>query len=331
MELDFVDVLFTAIALLILVIPGFILAKVKVLGQGADKVISNVVLYGCLPFLMFTCFQKYEYSSRIGINMLITFALAVAVHLIMVLLLKFCVKSSDEKKLKVLRFASVFGNCGFMGIPFLQTLFFNSSLLGEMLIYSAVINAVFHVLSWTLGVYLISGDKAQISPKKVFLNPVIIATILGFILFIALKKPLVNVFENGSTLQSIISKIMSSFDMFALSITPLSMTVIGIKIAGLKFKALFNEKLSYANAIFKLIVMPLIVIALTLFLPIDKQVKVVVFLLLAMPTATTSTLFAIKYDGDAEFGAVCVLQSTVLSIITIPLMYLLFNTLLGLV
>ncbi len=331
MELSFLDVLLSVISLFILILPTFILAKCKLVGENSAKALSTIVLYASSSALMFTCFQKYEYSARIGWNMLIIFGLTVFIHLAMILLIKFCLKISNQEKLKVLRYATTFGNCGFMGIPFIQTLFYGTSVLGEMLIYAAVINAAFNLISWTLGVYLISGDAKQMSVKKIALNPVIIATVLGFIAFITIKKPIVNLCEEGTTGYSILSKIMTSFDMLGSSVTPLSMMVLGIKLANINLKRLFTEGLAYLNSAFKLVIMGLVVIASVLFLPIDEEVKYAIFLLLCMPTATSATLFALKFDGDADFATVCVLQSTVLSIITIPLMFLLFKGLLGIV
>jgi predicted permease len=96
-----------------------------------------------------------------------------------------CVRNKDNQaKLNCLRFASVFGNCGFIGLPMIQSLFTGQSCLGEATIYCAVMISVFNILTWTLGVYMITKDKSYISVKKIILNPTIISVILGFILFI---------------------------------------------------------------------------------------------------------------------------------------------------
>ena len=84
MQLEFIDVLTTVIALVILVIPGFLLAKTKVLPEKADSVVSNIVLYGCQPVMLFMSFQNKEFSSELAVNMLIVAAGAAAVHLIMI-------------------------------------------------------------------------------------------------------------------------------------------------------------------------------------------------------------------------------------------------------
>ena len=62
LQLNFIDVLLTVASLVILTLPGFILAKTKIFGKEADKALSGLVLYGCQPMLMFVGFQKTKTS-----------------------------------------------------------------------------------------------------------------------------------------------------------------------------------------------------------------------------------------------------------------------------
>jgi predicted permease len=68
---------------------------------------------------------------------------------------------------------------------------------------------------------------------------------------------------------------------------------------------------------------------LVAFLPISPIIKYTVFFLMSMPSATSTTLFAVKFKGDAENGAVMVLLSSILCVATIPLMFLIFSGLFG--
>ena len=85
-----------------------------------------------------------------------------------------------------------------MGLPFLQSLFTDASLQAELVIYCAVILAVFNILNWTFGVYIITGDKKEISLKKVLLNPVIISVVLSLAVFFIMQKPLVEMAAVGT-------------------------------------------------------------------------------------------------------------------------------------
>ena len=327
MEIKFIDVLITVIFLILLAAPGFIFAKLKMLPEKAAETISTIVLYCCQSVLVIMSFQKRAFDPQIGLNMLWVALIALCVHLIMFAILKLVfIKKSADAKIRVLKFASVFSNCGFMGFPFLQSLFSgNDELLAEIMIYGAVIIAVFNLLTWTFGVYIMTGDKTQVSFKKIALNPVIISLVIGFVLFVALPSPIVDLAADGSTLDGILTKFMQSMNYLADMVTPCSMIVIGIRLANVNLKQLFLDKSAYISAFFKLVVMSLVAISVVAILPVDVTVKYAIFFLLSMPSATNTAMFAVKFGGDGDFASVCVLLSTSLSVITIPLLYLMVS------
>lgn len=329
MEISFLTVLISVVSLIVMAVPGFLLAKFKMLPEKASEALSAVVLYGCQPLLVFMSFQSYEYSPEIGLNMLIVLGLSVAVHFIMIGIAVLAFRNKEDARNKTMRYASVFANCGFMGIPFLSMLFSGRPEAGEIMIYASVVIAVFNVLNWTVGVFFMTGDFKNISLKKVLLNPVLIAVVLGFIVFITLKKPIVDLAEQGTVTHSVLSKIVASFGYLADAVTPLSMIVIGIKLANIKLKQLFLDVRAYVTAFFKLVVMSFVSILVVAFLPVSPAVKYAVFLLLSMPSATSTALFALVFGGDADFSSVCVLLSTLLSVVSLPLMFLLMNGVFG--
>ena len=191
--ISFFDVFITVLFLLLLTIPGFILAKAKMLPQSASEVLSVIVLYGCQPILVFTSFQGCSFDAEIAINMLIVAGLALLAHLLMFAVAKLVFfKWGKDDKVKTVKYLCAFSNCAFMGLPFLQSLFTEPSLQSELIIYCAVVLAVFNILTWTFGVYIMTGDKKQISLKKVVLNPVIIAVAFSLIVFFVAPDRLVN-------------------------------------------------------------------------------------------------------------------------------------------
>ena len=329
MEIKFIDVLITVIFLILLAAPGYIFAKLKMLPEKAAETISTIVLYCCQSVLVITSFQKRAFDPQIGLNMLWVALIALCVHLIMFAILKLVfIKKSANAKIRVLKFASVFSNCGFMGFPFLQSLFSGENqveMLAEIMIYGAVIIAVFNLLIWTFGVYIMTGDKTQVSVKKIALNPVIISLVIGFVLFVALPSPIVDLAADDSILDSILTRFMQSMNYLADMVTPCSMIVIGIRLANVNLKQLFLDKSAYISAFFKLVVMSLVAISVVAILPVRPTVKYAIFFLLSMPSATNTAMFAVKFGGDGDFASVCVLLSTALSVITIPLLYLMVS------
>lgn len=330
MQINFLDVFITVVFLLALAVPGFIFAKLKMLPEKTAEAISTIVLYCCQSVLVFTSFQNRAYDPEIGLNMLYVMLIAASVHMIMFALLKLIfIKKSAEDKIKVVKYAGIFSNCGFMGFPFLQSLFTVGNGLANVMIYGAVVVAVFNILNWTFGVYVMTGDRKQVSFKKIALNPVIISLIIGFVLFITLPAPLIDLAAENTTFDKILTKLMQSLNYLADMVTPCSMIVVGIRLANVNLKQLFMDKWAYVASFFKLILMSVVSMLAVAFLPVDVTIKYTVFFLLSMPSATSTAMFAVKFGKNGDFASVCVLLSTVLSVITIPIMYLIMSGIFG--
>lgn len=330
--IGFLDVLIAVLSLIILAVPGYVIVKTKLVKSEATAPFSALVLYVCQPMLMFMGFQKTEYDASIGINMLIVAGLALVVHGVMIALMFLIFKNKDnDAKINVLKFASVFSNCGYMGFPFLQALFGQTSMIGELLIYGSVVVGIFNLLNWSIGVYMITGDKKQMSFKKALLNPTVIALFIGLIVFFVVKTPIVDVAVENTTLDVILTKLIGAFNFLSEMVTPMAMIVIGMRLANVKIKNLFLDKWAYISSFFKLVVMSIISILVVVFLPVSTTVKYCIFFLLSMPSATGTVLFAVQFGGDGDSASVFVLLSTVLSILTIPLAFLLFSQGFGIV
>lgn len=332
MTIDFLTVFITVFSLIVLMLPGYLLAKLKMIGKGAESVLSVLVLYCCQPMLMIKGFQT-QYNSSIAVNMLIVARLALVVHMIMIGIMFLVLRNkNNDAKINCVRFASVFSNCGYMGLPFLNTLFAgNNEVLSQIIIYGAVVIAVFNFLNWSIGIYMMTGNKKDISVKNALLNPTVIAILIGLLLFLTVQTPFVDLAKEGTALDLLLTKLMQSVNFLAEMVTPLAMMVIGVKLANVKLKSLFLDKWAYLSSFFKLIVMSLVAMLCVAFLPIDTVVKYAIFFCLSMPSATGTVLFAVRFGGDADSASVCVLLSTVLSIITIPLMFLVFSGIFGVV
>ena len=312
-------------------VPGYVLVKCKMLSDSVQTGFSTMVLYVCQPALMLMAFQNKEYSSTLAVNMLIVAGLALLLHGAMIAFMMLAFRNKNKSaKINCLRFASVFGNCGYMGLPFLQSLFgYNPAFLAEVLIYGGVVIVVFNILTWSLGVYMMTGDKKQINIKNMLLNPTVIALIIAVLMFFTIQKPLVEICAPNSFGDKVFTGLTKSINFLADMVTPLAMTVLGMRIAKVSLKTLFMDKWAYVNVFNKLILMGLISILVVAWLPISNLIKYTLFFLLCMPSANNTVLFAVNFGGDAEAGSVFVLLSTILSIVTIPLMFLVMNGLFG--
>jgi predicted permease len=213
-----------------------------------------------------------------------------------------------------------------MGLPFLKMLFGDQN--SEILIYAAAVLAVFNFVMWTLGVYVMTGDKKQMSFKKIITNPTTVCILLGLTIFLTVKTPFA-VLAQGTAVEGFVVKLMDSLNIVADLVTPLSMILIGVKLAGVKPSRLFTDKGAYVVCACKLVLMSLVTMLVVAFLPIDPIVKYTVVFMLGMPSAASTVLFAVRFGSDSDSASISVLLSTILSIVIIPLMCLIFQNVFG--
>jgi predicted permease len=216
----------------------------------------------------------------------------------------------EEKTQGMMRFSSVFSNNGFLGIPLAMAVFGAGSM---PLMVVIILNIVTNVLMYTLGIYLISGDRKAISLKKAFLNPVLIAFVIGII-------------ANLLNVKGYIPEVATYSTHFSNLVTPISMTILGMKMGGVKFLELFKSWKTYYVSALKLVVFPMIIVAIVFVLNqataiITPDMVLGVLIAFAMPTAGLASTFSDNFGGDTENAVAFTLGTTVLSIVTIPLLY----------
>ena len=122
-------------------------------------------------------------------------------------------------------------------------------------------------------------------------------------------------------------EVKSYAEYFNNMVTPLVMTVLGMKLAGIKFSKLFTGKKVYIVCAVKLIIFPVIAVALAFLgaLLIPQQafnIIICIFIGFATPTASLASTFADQYGGDSDGAVIYSLATTLLCVITIPLLYL---------
>ena len=211
-----------------------------------------------------------------------------------------------------MRFSSVFSNNGFLGIPLAMAVFGSGS---KVLMVVIIINIITNILMYTLGIYLISGDKKTISWKKALLNPVLIAFVIGVAL-------------NLLNVKAYVPEVVTFSTHFSNIVTPISMTILGMKMGGVDILSLFKSWKTYYVSALKLVIFPVIVVAALLILKsglmvemIDSDMVIGVFIAFAMPTAGLASTFSDSFNGDTENAVAFTLGTTILSIATIPVLY----------
>ena len=163
----------SVLTLLIMMAVGFILGKMKVIAGPTLTQMSNVLLCVVAPAIMIDTFQNESRDAAAVKGLLISAAVLVGVYVVQALLMMAFYRRADGESRGVSRFASIYGNVGFMGVPLIQ------SVLGSAGMATTVISlGVFNVGIWTHGMWLIGG-KSRMSAKKVLLNPGVIGIIIA--------------------------------------------------------------------------------------------------------------------------------------------------------
>ena len=266
-----------------------------------------------MPFLILSgTVNNISFDKALIIKLILTSAVGIAFTFAMFFLSKpITAMEKSEKTRGMMRFCMAFSNNGFLGIPLAVAVFGADSPVMTVLV---ILNIITNILMYTLGVYLVSGDKSRISLKKAFLNPVLIAFIVGVVL-------------NLMKVNTYIPEISTFSAHFSGLVTPLSMTILGMKMAEIRFVSLFKSPRMYYVCSMKLVAFPCIILALLLAAKhlgagiVDDSIILGFFIAFAMPTAGLASTFADGFGGDTENAVSMTLGTTVLSIFTIPIIY----------
>ncbi len=305
--------LFTSVLLLfILIIPGFLLRKAKLASDYLPKGFTNVILYVTQPALIMVSFIR-PYDSDVMKSALGVLVFTFILHGVFFLISLAFFNKCEEKLKRVYRFGCIFSNAGYMGIPLIMAL-----LGADAAIYASVYIIGFNFYCWSVGCMIYSGDKSFISPKKMFINPATIPTYIGLIFFLLPIDSFVP------------TVVVDALETLRGTVAPMSMMLVGMQLADMKLKGAFKDINFFVSLFLKLLLFPAIA---WLFLKAaalcgiysDDICSIVVLVCAATPSAAATSMFAEKFDGDSVTAGKFVSISTVLSLVTIPLVSLLLK------
>ena len=274
---------------------GAVLVRVGMVDEAGSKQLSSIALYVATPAVIIQAFA-IEFDAEQLVNALwmgLFFALALVLSAVIAYMA--CGKAD-----RVGQFAVIFSNSGFVGIPII------SGLLGpEYVFYVTITMAVGTFALWTYGVLLRSGDKGQVSMKKIFTNPAVVALFIGLALFFAPVR-----------LPGMVSQFLTGMGNLN---TGLGMLVLGINLGSSNLGLLFTDRRLYKACAFRLLVVPAATILLCLAMPVSAEIRMVLLIVEACPCGAVTSMLAQLYGGDFQYGTGLVIVTTLLSMATLPL------------
>lgn len=276
---------------------GFALAKRGLLTQAAIPQMTNLLLTVVLPCMLVDSMQIERTPALLG-SMGYTSLLVAGLYVLYCLLSIPLFRRQNSATGKALRFGTLYGNVGFMGLPLIQLV------LGEQAMVYGVINLmVFNAFNWSQGVVLMGGRR-QVSLKQAVLNPGILGTVVALVLFLC-----------GITLPSMVGSAVSFLGSMN---TPLAMVIIGAQMASADWRSVFRSPAILLACGLKLVAMPLLTALILYPLHPEPDLYCTLVLLAGVPTASITAMFAQRYGQDVSTSAQLVTVSTLLSILTLP-------------
>ena len=296
------------VQLFLMIFMGYLIVKTGLVRDDDSKVLSKIILYLIVPCVIVNAFQV-DYTTDTVKGLLIAFAASVMTQVVLLIVIS---ASGKLLHLNEVEIASVYySNSGNLIVPIV------TFILGqEWVLYGCVFMSVQLVFLWTHCKKIISRE-ASYDWKKIILNINMISIFIGVVLFFT-KICLPEII--GNTLASV-----------GTMIGPASMIVTGMLFAGMNLKQIFANKRVYFITFLRLIAVPLIALVLiklsnlVSFSADGNKIMLIVFLAIITPSASTVTQMCQVYGNDSKYASAINVMTTLLSIITMPVMVMLFQ------
>ncbi len=296
------------LSLFLIMVMGAALVKTKVLKAEEGKSISVVTLYLVMPCVIISSFQV-EYTREIRDGLILALIGAVAVHVILIAVTEVLGKALRWDPVE--KASAIYSNAGNLIIPIV------TAMLGkEWVIYTSAFLSVQLILLWSHGKMLLCGEK-RIDIRKIATNVNMISILVGILLFLfRIQLPAV---------------LQDSIDTVGSMVGPAAMIVTGMLIGNMDLKKLAAYKNLGLMVFVRLIGFPLLNILFIKFsglasmVPAGETILLITLLATITPSASTITQMSQVYGKDADYASAINVATTLLCIVTMPLMVMLYQ------
>lgn len=284
------------LVMLVYMMIGYFLYKKKLVSAGGSADIGRILLYIVMPAAILKSYLA-DFSRERLEGLFVSFLAA----LLLLLLSIAAARIAFSKEQGIERFGAAFSNAGFIGIPLVQM-----TLGEEAVFYVSSYVALLNILQWTYGLVTITGDRSLISVKRLRTNPILLSFLAGIALFLLpVSLP--------ETAENVVGTIAAMNG-------PLAMIVLGVYLGQVPLRSLFSGRVVYRCALVRLIVIPVLTMALLFVFP-EKyhMLKLTILIAASAPVGSNVSIFAQLYGQDYMQSVKEVTLSTLLCIITLPL------------
>ena len=288
----------TQLMLFLYMLCGFIVSRLRIIREDNREVLVRVLMDVAMPMMVLNAFNKPTSGEQLRSSLLVM-AIAGLSCLVTWGIGSLLWRRQPENKRKVLMYASMFSNAGNAGLPVLNLVFGP-----EGVFYGSMYLIPPRILQWTVGMGFFLKPKKGAFVKNVLLNPMVVVVYIGFVLM-AFNWQIPGVF--GTAIANL-----------GAMTGPLSMILIGATLSHMRPRAVLDPAVLLASAL-RLLIFPLLAALALKALRVDQMAMNLCVILLAMPIASNTAAMAERYGGDYVFASACVSVSTLLSVVTVPL------------
>lgn len=294
---------------------GWFGARAGWISGDAERGMTHVLLNFVVPAAIIQAFQRPFDPGQLQLVGLV-FGLDIVVFGVSIALATAAFSRRfvpDAGRRTALRFGTVYSNAGFIAIPLAQAI-----LGADGVFFAAAFVAVYNLFAWTHGISLFGSaiEPTSVRVRKVLLNPGILAIVVAVVLFV------------GSV--SLPGPVTQAVGYLAAMNTPLSMIVVGVSLARISLGTVFSDRLVWIGALARNVVLPLVFLAALAFVPIDVVARQSMLISISAPVGAMlviftvkHVIFTVKHGWDARFATRLLCLSTLLCVLTMPLMLML--------
>lgn len=310
--MNFISVFAKMVELFLIIIVGYIACKVHVFDKEARVRATKLVLSVTLPATILASVMTQE--NLPDVMQILQLLLVAVLSYIILFAAAFTVPyllGAEKENVGIYRFMLTFGNVGFIGYPVTEAIFGSRAVF-----YTSVFNLPFNLLVYSVGVvFLQTAANTETTGKpavtvKTFLSPCMIAAVASIIMALCNWKGPVILGE--------------TCDMIGVVTTPMALLIIGSSLADMPFREMFSNVKIYIFSLFRLVVVPLLTYFIFKLFVTDMLLLGVCVIICAMPVATNGTMLCLQCHADEKLMAQGTFLTTLLSVVTIPMMAMLF-------
>ncbi len=283
---------------------GFLCNKRRLLNEVAIKGIAELLVLIITPSIIVYSFLQQTFNPSLLGGLGLALAASFFAHVAGSAFAFLCIHDKDKGREGVMRFAVIFSNAGFMGIPL------EYALLGpDGVFFGAMYVVVFNLVCWSWGIFVMCRGANVVKLRSILVNPGTVGVALGLPFFLfSLKLP------------EVVGK---PVEMLADMNTPLAMVMAGWYLAEADFRPVLRCGSAYGVAALRLLVTPLVVIGAlvgvrALVPTLNPVMAIAIATAASAPVGALTTVIAARYDRDVSMATGLVSGTTLLSILTMP-------------